>query len=114
MLVSMILSQSRTMASFASHFLRRALEKTCQFSAVLSTVFVRSLDSTHSVTEATSSRNSDQPRQSARYLSVYATNQRAFHVYKKCDFKEAGRLTKGIKFPDGTYTDEILMKLLLN
>jgi len=46
-------------------------------------------------------------------LSVYANNERAFHVYKKCGFKEAGRLTKGIKFLDGTYTDEILMELLL-
>jgi len=31
------------------------------------------------------------------HLSVYATNERAIHVYKKCGFKEAGRLTKGIK-----------------
>ncbi len=46
-------------------------------------------------------------------LSVYATNERAFNVYKKCGFKHAGRLTKGIKFLDGTYTSEILMELLL-
>jgi RimJ/RimL family protein N-acetyltransferase len=46
-------------------------------------------------------------------LSVYANNERAFHVYKKCGFKEAGRLTKGIKFLDGTYTDEIIMELPL-
>jgi RimJ/RimL family protein N-acetyltransferase len=46
-------------------------------------------------------------------LSVYATNARALHVYKKCGFKEAGRLTKGIRFPDGTYTDEIIMELPL-
>ena len=46
-------------------------------------------------------------------LSVYANNERAFHVYKKCGFKEAGRLTKGIKFLDGTYTDEIIMELSL-
>lgn len=46
-------------------------------------------------------------------LSVYATNERAFHVYKKSGFKEAGRLTRGIKFLDGTYTDEILMELFL-
>jgi RimJ/RimL family protein N-acetyltransferase len=46
-------------------------------------------------------------------LSVYATNERAFHVYRKCGFKEAGRLTKGIKFLDGTYTDEIIMELPL-
>lgn len=47
-------------------------------------------------------------------LSVYATNKRAFHVYKKCGYKECGRLTRDIKFPNGTYTDRILMELLLN
>jgi RimJ/RimL family protein N-acetyltransferase len=46
-------------------------------------------------------------------LSVYATNKRAINVYQKCGFKEAGRLKNGIKFPDGTYTDEIIMELLL-
>jgi L-amino acid N-acyltransferase YncA len=45
-------------------------------------------------------------------LSVYASNERAFHVYQKCGFKQAGRLTRGIKFSDGTYTDEILMEYL--
>jgi L-amino acid N-acyltransferase YncA len=46
-------------------------------------------------------------------LSVYATNKRAFHVYKKCGFRECGKLTRGIKFLDGTYTDIILMELPL-
>jgi len=46
-------------------------------------------------------------------LSTYATNKRAIHVYQKCGFKDAGRLTKDIKFHDGTYTDRILMELLL-
>ena len=46
-------------------------------------------------------------------LSVHATNKRAFHVYKKCAYKECGRLTRDIKFPNGTYTDRILMELLL-
>ena len=45
-------------------------------------------------------------------LSVYASNERAFHVYQKCGFKQAGRLTRGIKFSDGTYTDQILMEYL--
>ena len=45
-------------------------------------------------------------------LGVYASNERAFHVYQKCGFKQAGRLTRGIKFSDGTYTDEILMEYL--
>jgi L-amino acid N-acyltransferase YncA len=46
-------------------------------------------------------------------LSVYATNARAFHVYKKCGYKECGKLTRDIKFSDGTYTDRILMELPL-
>ena len=46
-------------------------------------------------------------------LSVYAINKRAFHVYKKCGYKECGTLTRDIKFWDGTYTDRILMELLL-
>ena len=46
-------------------------------------------------------------------LSVYSTNKRAFHVYKKCGYKECGRLTRDIRFLDGTYTDRILMELLL-
>jgi L-amino acid N-acyltransferase YncA len=46
------------------------------------------------------------------HLSVYASNERAFHVYEKCGIKQAGRLTRGIKFSDGTYTDEILMEYL--
>jgi len=45
-------------------------------------------------------------------LGVYASNKRAFHVYEKCGFKQAGRLTRGIKFSDGTYTDQILMEYL--
>jgi RimJ/RimL family protein N-acetyltransferase len=46
-------------------------------------------------------------------LSVYATNQRALHVYEKCGYKECGRLTRDIKFLDGTYADRILMEFLL-
>jgi RimJ/RimL family protein N-acetyltransferase len=46
-------------------------------------------------------------------LSVYANNEQAFRVYKKCGFKEAGRLTNDVKFFDGTYSDRILMELLL-
>jgi len=45
-------------------------------------------------------------------LGVYASNERAFHVYQKCGFKQAGRLTRGAKFSDGTYTDEILTEYL--
>ena len=46
-------------------------------------------------------------------LSVFATNERAFHVYKKCGYKECGKLSHDIKFLDGTYTDRILMELPL-
>jgi len=46
-------------------------------------------------------------------LSVNATNKRALHVYKKCGYRECGRFTRDIKFADGTYTDRILMELLL-
>jgi L-amino acid N-acyltransferase YncA len=46
-------------------------------------------------------------------LSVYATNNRAFNVYKKCGFRECGRYTNDIKFTNGTFTDRILMELLL-
>ncbi len=46
-------------------------------------------------------------------LSVYATNERAHHVYKTSGYKECGRLTRDIKFLDGTYSDRILMELLL-
>ncbi len=46
-------------------------------------------------------------------LSVYARNKRAFHVYEKCGYKECGRLTRDVRFLDGTYTDRILMELPL-
>jgi hypothetical protein len=46
-------------------------------------------------------------------LSVYATNKRALHVYKKCGYKECGKLSHDIKFLDDTYTDRILMELPL-
>ncbi len=46
-------------------------------------------------------------------LSVYATNKRAHHVYKACGYEECGKLTRDIKFLDGTYADRILMELLI-
>lgn len=46
-------------------------------------------------------------------LSVFANNKRALKVYKKCGYKEIGRLSRDIKFPDGEYTDRILLELLL-
>jgi RimJ/RimL family protein N-acetyltransferase len=46
-------------------------------------------------------------------LSVFANNNRALNVYKKCGFKEIGNLSRDIKFPDGAYTDRILLELPL-
>ena len=46
-------------------------------------------------------------------LSVYATNKRAYGVYKKCGYEEYGRFTGDIKFSDGTFTDRILMERFL-
>jgi RimJ/RimL family protein N-acetyltransferase len=46
-------------------------------------------------------------------LSVYASNERAYHVYRKCGYKECGRLTRDIRFLGGTYTDRIMMELRL-
>jgi len=46
-------------------------------------------------------------------LFVFSTNKRAIHVYKKCGFKICGKLSRDIKFSDGTYADRIIMELLL-
>ncbi len=46
-------------------------------------------------------------------LSVHASNKMAFHVYRKCGYKKCGKLTRDVKFLDGTYTDRVLMELPL-
>ena len=46
-------------------------------------------------------------------LAVYGSNERAFHVYKKCGFQEVARIKRGVKLPDGTYTEKIIMVLPL-
>ena len=46
-------------------------------------------------------------------LSVFAKNKRAFHVYKKCGYKEWDRPTRDIKFLNETYTKRILLELPL-
>jgi RimJ/RimL family protein N-acetyltransferase len=43
-------------------------------------------------------------------LSAFGTNKRAIHVYRKCGYKKCGKLTRDIRFADGTYTDRILME----
>ena len=46
-------------------------------------------------------------------LAVYGSNERAFHVYKKCGFQEVARIKRGVKLPNGTYTEKIIMVLPL-
>jgi len=46
-------------------------------------------------------------------LSTFSTNKRAMHVYKKCGFKKCGKLTRDIKYADGTYADRIMLELIL-
>ncbi|MFB0523056.1 MAG: N-acetyltransferase family protein [Candidatus Bathyarchaeia archaeon] len=41
-------------------------------------------------------------------LSVFATNERAIHVYKKVGFKEVGRIPRSI-YRDGRYIDRVMM-----
>ena len=47
-------------------------------------------------------------------LSAFSTNKRAMHVYRKCGFKKCGKLTRDIKFANGTYADRVMMELLLH
>ena len=49
----------------------------------------------------------------ALQLSTFSTNRRAIHVYKKCGFKKCGKLSRDIKFADGTYANRVIMELLL-
>lgn len=44
-------------------------------------------------------------------LNVFSSNPRALKLYEEFGFQEAGRTRNGIKFPNGTYTDEIIMVL---
>lgn len=46
-------------------------------------------------------------------LTVFQTNHQALCLYKKFGFQEIGRISSGVKFSDGTYTDEIIMVLNL-
>lgn len=42
-------------------------------------------------------------------LGVFATNERAVHLYKKMGFVEEGRCVREVKMGDGTYIDVIEM-----
>jgi L-amino acid N-acyltransferase YncA len=46
-------------------------------------------------------------------LSVFGSNKRAHHVYKKCGFKDIGKIERGVKMSSGTYTDNIILTLNL-
>jgi len=46
-------------------------------------------------------------------LSVFSSNRRALELYQKFGFQEIGRVKKGVRFSDGTYSDEIIMVLNL-
>jgi L-amino acid N-acyltransferase YncA len=46
-------------------------------------------------------------------ISAFSTNKRAIHVYQKCGFKKCGKLSRDVRFTDGTYADRIIMELLL-
>jgi len=46
-------------------------------------------------------------------LTVFASNRRAVRLYEKFGFRECGRIKNGVKFSDGTHTDEIVMALSL-
>jgi len=46
-------------------------------------------------------------------LSVFGSNKRAHHVYKKCGFKDVGRIERGVKMLDGTYTDNVILTFSL-
>lgn len=51
------------------------------------------------------------PRVDKIELQVRAVNTRAISLYQKLGFTEEGRWSKRVKFPDGTYSDEVLMGL---
>lgn len=46
-------------------------------------------------------------------LYVFASNTQAINIYKKLGFREAGRIKEGVRFQDGSYTDEIIMTVHL-
>lgn len=46
-------------------------------------------------------------------LEVFATNERAIHLYTSLGFREEGQLMKQVKTDDGRYIDLLLMSLFL-
>ncbi|WP_343689903.1 GNAT family N-acetyltransferase [Chitinophaga sp.] len=49
------------------------------------------------------------PRLEIIQLGVLANNERAIQLYRNFGFMEYGRMQKGIRQPDGSYVDNILM-----
>ena len=46
-------------------------------------------------------------------LEVVSTNRRAIGLYVKYDFQVYGTRPHGIKYPDGSYADDYLMRKVL-
>ncbi len=46
-------------------------------------------------------------------LTVVGGNDRAYYLYKSLGFKECGRIPNANKYDDGTYSEDILMVMLL-
>lgn len=46
-------------------------------------------------------------------LGVFSHNERALHLYEKMGFKATGSIPRAVKYPDGSYADEVMMVLPL-
>lgn len=46
-------------------------------------------------------------------LDVFSGNDRAIALYQKLGFTECGRIVNAVKYPDGSYADEIKMQKFL-
>ena len=46
------------------------------------------------------------------FLNVFATNEKAIHLYKHLGFAEEGRFIRAVKQPDGEYVDVLQMYIM--